>query len=145
MPSGHSISWTCPHPSLSCFPVLQNYSPTDDLISWTRSLLFALKRLIYAKERGDSDINICMVDTWKTGLLGTTTFYNAATLLEVYEVPSKDKLQHHYYTAEYLTLGSVKLNDINLHALPLEHLISDGLFNLAPHLTDIWLESRLLA
>jgi hypothetical protein len=84
-----------------------------------------------------------MVDTWKTGLLGTTTFYNATTLVEVYEVPSEDKLQHYYYTAEYLTLGSVKLNEINSHAVPLEHLIRDGLFNLAPHLTVLWLEFRL--
>jgi hypothetical protein len=86
-----------------------------------------------------------MVDTSKTGLLGTTTFYNAATLLEVYEVPSEDKLQHHYYTAEYLTLSFVELNEINSYAVPLEHLIRDGLFNLTPHLTDIWLEFRLFA
>ena|ERR1700727_214473 len=117
----------------------------DDLTSWICSLLFALKRLIYARESGDSDINICMVDTWKAGLLGTTTFYNAATLREVYEVLSEDKPQHHYYTAEYLTLGSVKLNEINSHAVPLEHLIRGGLFNLAPHLTDTWLEFRLFA
>jgi hypothetical protein len=116
--------------------LLWNYGPTDDLTSWTRSLLFALKRAIYAKERGDSDINICMVDTWKTGLSGTTTFYNAATLLEIYEVPSEDKLKHHYYTAEYLTIGSVKLNETNSHVVVLEDLTRDGLYNLAPHLWD---------
>jgi hypothetical protein len=100
-------------------------------------LLFALKRSIYARECGDSDINICMVDTWKTGLSGTTKFYNAATLLEIYEVPSEDKLQHHYYTAEYLTIGSVKLNETNSHVVLLENMIRDGLYNLAPHLSDI--------
>jgi hypothetical protein len=113
-----------------------NYGPRDDLTSWTSSLLFALKRSIYARECGDSDINICMVDTWKTGLSGTTTFYNAATLLEIYEVPSEDKLQHHYYTAEYLTIGSVKLNETNSHVVLLENMIRDGLYNLAPHLSD---------
>jgi hypothetical protein len=105
----------------------------DDLTSWTSSLLFALKRAIFARQRGDSDINICMVDTRK-GALSGTTFYNAKTLLEIYEIPSEDKLQHRFYTAEYLTLGSVKLNETNSHVVLLEHLIRDGLYNLAPHL-----------
>lgn len=113
-----------------------SYGPTDNLTSWTSSLLFALKRSIYAKERGDSDIKICMVDTWKSGLLSTATFYKAATLLEIYEVPSEHKLQHHYYTAEYLTIGSVKLNEVNSRVLTLESLIRDGLYHLAPHLRD---------
>jgi hypothetical protein len=45
---------------------------------------------------------------------------------EVCEVPGEDKLQHHYYTTEYLTLGSVKLNEINSYAVPLGHLIRIG-------------------
>jgi hypothetical protein len=56
-----------------------------------------MKRAIYAGESGDSDINICMVDTWKTGLSGTTSFYNAATLLEIYQVSSEGKLEHQEY------------------------------------------------
>jgi len=51
-----------------------------------------LKWSICARESGISDINICMGDPGKTGLSGTTTVYNAAAVLEIYEVPSEDKL-----------------------------------------------------
>lgn len=75
-----------------------------------------------------------MVDTWKTGISGNITFYNAAALLEIYEVPNEGHLQHGYYTAEFLTIGSVRLGDANSHVVPFKQLTRDGLYSLAPHL-----------
>jgi hypothetical protein len=72
-----------------------------------------------------------MVDTWK---MAETAFYHAETLLKIYEIPDEGKLQHRFYTAEYLTVGAVNMNACNSDVVLFHDLVKDGLFKLIPHL-----------
>jgi hypothetical protein len=74
-----------------------------------------------------------MVDTWK---MAETKFHHAETLLQIYDVPDKGKLQHMYYTGEYLTFGTVKMNTHNSDVVLFCDLVKDGLFKLIPYLED---------
>lgn len=106
----------------------------DDFVSWTSSLLFALQRAIYAVKMGDKDsnISICILDTWK---MGTEMFYHAETLLGLYSVPNEGKLQHRYYTAEFLSIGTLNLSPGHgSDVVSFSEMVDFGLYDLVPHL-----------
>lgn len=106
----------------------------DDFVSWTSSLLFALQRAIYAVRPGEKayNVSICILDTWK---MGTEMFYHAETLLGLYSVPDEDKLQHRYYTAEFLSIGTLKLSPGHgSDIVSFSEMEESGLYDLVPHL-----------
>jgi hypothetical protein len=106
----------------------------SNFVSWTSSLLFALQRAIYAVKKGDKDskISICILDTWK---MDTKMFYHAETLLSLYSVPDDGKLQHRYYTAEFLSIGTLKLSPGHgSDVVSFSKMVESGLYDLVPHL-----------
>jgi hypothetical protein len=62
------------------------------------------------------------------------TFYHSSFLQKIYTLPDEGKLQHKYYTVEYLAVGAVKLNECNSHVMLFHNLVRDGLYKLFPHL-----------
>ncbi len=110
------------------------YDDKTDFVSWTSSLLFALQRAIYAHAhpQGGTNITICMIDTSN---MGAETFYHAETLLKLYSIPDEGKLQHHYYTAEFLSTGALTLSPgYGSDAVSFSKLVDFGLYDLVPHL-----------
>jgi hypothetical protein len=110
------------------------YDDKNDFVSWTSSLLYALQRAIYAIKNGDTDVHICMVDTWK---MSEQTFYHAETLLKLYKIPDEGpRLVHRYYAAEFLTTGQLTLSQgHNSDEVPFVSLANSGLYDLVPHLS----------
>lgn len=104
----------------------------DNFISWTSSLLFALQRAIYANQCRDTNITICMIDTWK---MGDKSFFHAETLLKIFLMQDEGKLRHKYYTAEFLLVEEVALSPgHNSCTVSFLELVRSGLYELVPHL-----------
>lgn len=65
----------------------------------------------------------------------TEMFYHAETFLGLYSVPNKDKLQHRYYTAEFLSMGTLKLSPgHDSDVVSFSKMVESGLYDLVPHL-----------
>ncbi|KAL9103067.1 MAG: hypothetical protein Q9163_001865 [Psora crenata] len=113
---------------------LWHYSPEDEFISWTSSLLWALQHAIRKQDYyGQRDTCICVLDTSN---LSKACIYPATTLLRVYKISSEGKLQHEYYNAEYLAHSTVRCANNQAVAVPLQALINHGLYGLLPELND---------
>jgi hypothetical protein len=110
------------------------YDNDNNFVSWTSSLLFALQRAIYAVSSGKKacNVSICILDTSK---IGTETFYHAETLLGLYSVCNAGKLLHRYYTAEFLSIGTLNLSPgHDSDVVSFSKMEESGLYDLVPHL-----------
>jgi hypothetical protein len=121
---------------------------TDDFISWTSSLLFALQRASWAEKKGDKDICITFIDTWHPSL-ANIEFYRGSTLLDILEVEDEDKTKRKFYTHEYLCLGEVLLSRHYSSTISYEKLIECGLFRVFPDLKPlpgerVWLYKSIM-
>lgn len=105
---------------------------SDQFISWTGSLLWALQHAIRKDFQGDTDVHICVLDTSK---IETCSFFAASDLLRIYRVPDEGKLAHRYYVAEYLYHGGLFVHGSSA-TVSLNLLREYGLFNLLPELDD---------
>ena len=106
--------------------------PSDQFISWTASLLWALQHAIRKDYQGDTDVQICVLDTSK---IEKCSFFAASDLLEIYRVPDEGKLAHRYYTTEYLYHGGLFVHGSS-STVSLNLLREHGLFSLLPELDD---------
>ena len=113
--------------------LLWHCRPNDQFISWTGSLLWALQHAIRKDFRGDTDVQICVLDTSK---IETCSFFAASDLLRIYRVPDEDKLAHRYYEAEYLYHGGLFVHGCS-RTVSLNLLREYGLFTLLPELDDL--------
>lgn len=109
--------------------------PSDQFVSWTSSLLWALQLAVRKhadRKYPDGDIQICVLDTSK---IETSSFFAASDLLRVYEVADEGKLAHRYYIAEYLYHGGLLVHGSS-STVSLDVLMECGLFNLLPEMDD---------
>lgn len=104
----------------------------DQFISWTSSLLWALQHAIRKDFQGDTDVQICVLDTSK---IQTGSFFSASELLRIYRVPDEGKLAHRYYNAEYLYHGGLFVYGSS-STVSFSTLRECGLFSLLPELDD---------
>lgn len=104
----------------------------DQFISWTSSLLWALQHAIRKDFQGDTDIQICVLDTSK---IETGSFFSALDLLRIYRVPDESKLAHRYYTTEYLYHGGIFVHGSS-STVSFNLLREYGLFSLLAELDD---------
>ena len=107
--------------------------PSDQFISWTSSILWALQHAIRKDFQGDTDVQICMLDTSK---IEKCSFFAASDLLKIYRVPDEGKLAHRYYTAEYLYHGGLLVHNSS-STVTLNLLREYGLSSLLPELDDL--------
>lgn len=107
-------------------------SADDQFISWTSSLLWALQHAIRKDFQGDTDVQICVLDTNK---IETGSFFSASDLLRIYRVPDEGKLAHRYYNTEYLYHGGLLVHGSS-STVSLNLLREYGLFSLLPELDD---------
>ncbi|KAF2111562.1 hypothetical protein BDV96DRAFT_666119 [Lophiotrema nucula] len=122
---------------------------SDDLMSWTSSLLFAIQYAVWrlrVGERRESEIKICAVDTKKFPL---GQFMRDTSLLKAYHATAKEldaddparkffdfRLGNEdYYNGEYLSQGAVNHSNRSC-VVSLEHLMQAGLFQLYPEFRD---------
>ncbi|KAF4630259.1 hypothetical protein G7Y89_g7874 [Cudoniella acicularis] len=91
-------------------------------------------------ESNNTNIHICMIDTWHTP---SSEFYHAATLVRLFKVPDSGKLQHRFFTAEYLTIGDLHLNEGNSYTIPFSAIIAPKVKQSIPELAKeggkLWL------
>ena len=104
----------------------------DQFISWTSSLLWVLQHAIRKDFQGDTDVQICMLDTSK---IETCSFFAASDLLRIYRVPDEGKLAHRYYNTEYLYHGGLFVHGSS-STVSFNFLREYGLFSLLPELDD---------
>lgn len=113
--------------------------PSDQFISWTGSILWALQHAIRKDLQGDADVQICMLDTSK---IEKCSFFAASDLLKIYRVSDEGKLAHRYYNAEYLYHGGLLVHNSS-STVSLNLLREYGLSSLLPELDDSRLKSFL--
>lgn len=104
----------------------------DQFISWTSSLLWALQHAVRKGFQGDTDVQICVLDTSK---IETCSFFAASDLLRIYRVPDEGKLAHRYYNTEYLYHGGLFVHGSS-STVSFNFLREYGLFSLLPELDD---------
>lgn len=112
---------------------------SDQFISWTSSLLWALQHAIRKDFRGDRDVQICVLDTSK---IETCSFFAASDLVRIYRVPNEGKLAHRYYVAEYLYHGGLFVHGSS-STVSFNLLREYGLFSLLPELDDLEFKPKL--
>lgn len=112
--------------------LLWNGLADDQFISWTSSLLWALQHAIRKDFQGDTDVQICMLDTSK---IETGSFFSASELLRIFRIPDEGKLAHRYYYAEYLYHGGLFVHGSS-STVSFNTLRECGLFSLLPELDD---------
>lgn len=113
--------------------------PSDQFVSWTGSFLWALQHAIRKDFHGDTDVQICVLDTSK---VETSCFFAASDLLRIYRIPDEGKLAHRYYVAEYLYHGGLFVHGSS-STVSLNFLREYGLFNLLPEMDDHRFKSLL--
>ncbi|KAI4949078.1 hypothetical protein J4E91_005541 [Alternaria rosae] len=113
---------------------------TDNLISWTSSLLFAIQYAVWrSRWRYEREIKICVVDTT---LFAEGQFARAGWLIESFQpihqmrASVQKSFQYHlgdseYYNGEYLSQGTVSIANRSC-VTSLELLEEAGLFKLYP-------------
>ncbi|MCJ1308006.1 hypothetical protein MMC25_001656 [Agyrium rufum] len=108
--------------------------PNDEFISWSSSILFVLQHAVRKKAyHKDKDIHLCILDTHQMDC----TFYTAVTLLRFYNVPSVGGCRYEGLAAEYLAHEQIVRKGSNsLSAVSFNHLVSRGLYEILPQLTD---------
>jgi hypothetical protein len=133
------------HLTKSCFAG----EGSDNLMSWTSSLLFALQYAVWRlKTRGchPSEIKICAVNTQK---FPRGQFVQDISLLKAYHATAQGlqagnpmreffnfRLENeNYYNGEYLSQGALNHTGRSC-VVPLEDLIQAGLFQLYPEFKD---------
>lgn len=131
------------HLTKSCF----SGNKSDNLMSWTSSLLFAVQYAVWRHRIGrccPSDIKICAVDTRN---FPQGQFAQDIWLLKAYQATAKRlsnpiqkffylRLENeNYYNGEYLSQGVLNHTDRS-SVVSLEHLIQAGLFELYPEFED---------
>lgn len=66
--------------------------PSDEFISWTDSLLWALQHALRkASDCRDGNVQICVLDTSK---IETCSFFPASDLLRIYNIADERQLAH---------------------------------------------------
>jgi hypothetical protein len=102
----------------------------DQFTSWTSSLLCALHHAIYDTARQD-EVRVCIIDTLT---LDNAPFYHAAALFKLYGISPRENLQHEYFTAEYLSTGTIHIGEAGSTTIRFSDLVNGGLYDLVPHL-----------
>lgn len=116
-----------------------NSTRTDNFVSWTSSLLFALQYIFYRhKSARDGsmleDIKLCIIDTTA---FADGTFIRDMDLIDAYEqfnsgLASLRKLRtQEYYFGEYLSQGALKI-EAKSKVVSARAIVDAGLFLLQP-------------
>lgn len=139
LPQARATDLLHEHLTKKCF----SGDESDNLMSWTSSLLFAIQYAIWRSEIGQSstaNVKICVVDTRK---FPRGQFVQDICLLKAYHEtarhmgdPARDFFnfrlgRDEYYNGEYLSQGAVHLKDRSC-TVSLNELIQAGLFQLYP-------------
>lgn len=106
---------------------------SDNLMSWTSSLIFAIQHALYRSKTDFRDvdkslIHICVLDTRK---VPRGAFLPAVALLRALNVPKDPKHKHEYYHGEYLSQGMLDIEK-GSSTTSLGDLIKHGLYDLFP-------------
>lgn len=112
--------------------------PTDNMVSWTSSFLFAIQHAIRRTQTdrprsAPGSVYVSIVDTRE---LPRGSFLSAVALLEAFNLESKGKLKHDYYHGEYLSQGKMEITDCAVVSTTLESLVKHGLYKLYPPFAD---------
>ena len=112
--------------------VLWKSRSSDEFISWTDSILWALQHAISKKSLGETDVQICVLDTSK---IETSSFFAVSDLLRIYKLADEGKLAQRYNFAEYLYHGGLFVHGSS-STVSLNLLRECGLFHLLPETND---------
>ncbi|KAN0089983.1 hypothetical protein V8E51_018562 [Hyaloscypha variabilis] len=112
------------------------YADSDNLVSWTSSLLFALQYIFYRHTKDGStydQISFCVIDTTK---FSKGVFLRDMDLIRTYTGFSSDLVKLFnlrrggtYYFGEYLSQGALKIED-KCQIVSAQAIIDQGLFSL---------------
>ncbi|KAK3711355.1 hypothetical protein LTR37_009735 [Vermiconidia calcicola] len=116
----------------------------DELLSYSKDLVFVIIHALNRYHQGQGGVAIHFLDrrTAKDVTGEPAAFYPALDIYEALEVPKwegwadpcKKKLRARKFTQEFLSHGTIKVEDVRFKEAPIEDLIADGLFGIFPEL-----------
>ena len=116
--------------------------PGDEFLSYSKDPLFLIVHALnrYHEKQGAVTIQFFDRRRAKNVKGERATFYTALELYEAFDVPkcegwrgpSTTKLRARKFTQEYLSHGTIKVDDIRFQQALVEQLIKDGLYDIFP-------------
>lgn len=125
---GHHLIWTD--------------APSDEFLSYSKDPLFLVVHALNRFHTGQQDVTIQFLDRRQVKNVAgdQADFYPALELYQAFEIigwqgwssPNRISLRPRKFTREYLTHGTLTIEDTRFVQAPIEQLIRDGLFEIFP-------------